>query len=336
MNKGFMEGIYARAKANKKRIVLPETLEVRTLEAAAKILDKDFADIILVGDKDEILSYAKAHNLPTQTLEKASFFSPKEQVLRDELIDLLVTLRAHKGMDRIQAQTLLTHDSLYFGAALVKSHKAHGMVAGAINPTSNVLRAGLQIVGVAADSKLVSSFFIMIVPDCDYGFKGNFIFADCGLCQNPNAQELANIALSSAKSFQSIMQDEPIVAMLSHSTYGSAAHADVDKVIQATQIAKNLAPHLKIDGELQLDAAIVPSVGASKAKGSNVAGKANVLIFPDLDAGNIGYKLVQRLAKAQAYGPITQGMSAPVNDLSRGCSADDIVGVVAITALQAK
>lgn len=331
-----MEGIYARAKANKKRIVLPETLEVRTLEAAAKILDKDFADIILVGDKDEILSYAKAHNLPTQTLEKASFFSPKEQVLRDELIDLLVTLRAHKGMDRIQAQTLLTHDSLYFGAALVKSHKAHGMVAGAINPTSNVLRAGLQIVGVAADSKLVSSFFIMIVPDCDYGFNGSFIFADCGLCQNPNAQELANIALSSAKSFQSIMQDEPIVAMLSHSTYGSAAHADVDKVIQATQIAKNLAPHLKIDGELQLDAAIVPSVGASKAKGSNVAGKANVLIFPDLDAGNIGYKLVQRLAKAQAYGPITQGMSAPVNDLSRGCSADDIVGVVAITALQAK
>ena len=230
----------------------------------------------------------------------------------------------------------MLNDSLYFGAALVKIGKADGMVAGATRATSDVLRAGLQVVGTALDSKLVSSFFIMVVPDCDYGLNGTLVFSDCGLCQNPNAEELAHIAISSAKSFESITHNEPFVAMLSHSTYGSAKHPDIDKVVEATKIAKQLAPQFKIDGELQLDAAIVPSVGASKAKGSNVAGKANVLIFPDLDAGNIGYKLVQRFAKAEAYGPITQGMAAPINDLSRGCSADDIVGVVALSALQAK
>lgn len=336
---GFIDTIKAQAKTNKKTIVLPECNDVRTIEAAVKILNEDFASLILLGQKAEILKNAQQNlaNLPLNVLEKATFLHPaNDNALLEELTALLVKLRGHKGMDSTQAKILLENDLLYFGAALVKAGKADGMVAGATHATSAVLRAGLQIVGTAADSKLVSSFFIMVIPNCDYGLNGTFVFSDCGLCQNPNAEELAHIAISSAKSFESITHTKASVAMLSHSTYGSASHPDVDKVIEATKIAKNLAPALNIDGELQLDAAIVPSVGASKAKGSSVAGKANVLIFPDLDAGNIGYKLVQRFAKAEAYGPITQGMAAPVNDLSRGCSADDIVGVVALSALQAK
>ena len=210
------------------------------------------------------------------------------------------------------------------------------MVAGAVHSTADVLRAALQVIKTAPGTKMVSSFFVMVVPNCEYGADGTFIFSDCGLVQNPSAEELAEIAASSAKSFELLVNKEPMVAMLSHSSKGSASHPDVDKVVEATRIAKELYPNINLDGELQLDAAIVPSVGASKAPGSNVAGKANVLIFPDLDAGNIGYKLVERLAKAEAYGPITQGLARPVNDLSRGCSADDIVGVVAITAVQAQ
>ena len=198
------------------------------------------------------------------------------------------------------------------------------------------MKPSLQIIKTAPGTKLVSAFFVIVVPDCEYGADGTFIFADSGLVQNPNSEELAAIAASSAQSFELLVQKEPIVAMLSHSTKGSAKHADVDKVVEATRIAKEENPDLKLDGELQLDAAIVPSVGSSKAPGSDVAGKANVLVFPDLDAGNIGYKLAQRLAKAEAYGPITQGIAAPINDLSRGCSAEDIVGVVAITAVQAQ
>ena len=337
---GFIDTIKAQARANKKKIVLPEVTDLRTIEAAVKILNEGFADIVLVGQKDEILTQAKnlsqAHLPLIEALNNATFLNAKDTALLDELTALLVKLRAHKGMDSTQARELLIKDNLYFGAALVKSGRADGMVAGAIHATADVLRAALQIVGTAADSKLVSSFFIMDIPHCDYGLNGTFVFSDCGLCQNPTAEELAHIAISSAKSFESVMHSEAMVAMLSHSTYGSAKHPDVDKVVEATKIAKSLAPTLKIDGELQLDAAIVPSVGESKAKGSNVAGKANVLVFPDLDAGNIGYKLVQRFARAEAYGPITQGMGAPINDLSRGCSADDIVGVVALTALQAK
>lgn len=326
----FIEGIKAQAKKDKKTIVLPEVTDSRTLEAAAKVLQEGFANIILLGDKSEILKQAEGLNL-----ESAEFIDPKTSPFLEEFIELFVKLRARKGMDPDKARKLLLGDNLYFGAALVKSGKADGMVAGAIHATSDVLRAALQIVGTAPDSRLVSSFFVVVVPNCEYGLNGTLIFSDCGLCQNPNSEELANIAISSAKSFRAITNAEPIVAMLSHSTYGSAKHPDVDKVVEATQIAKSLAPMLRVDGELQLDAAIVPSIGQNKAKGSNVAGEANVLVFPDLDSGNIGYKLVQRFAKAQAYGPITQGMSAPVNDLSRGCSADDIVGVVAITALQA-
>lgn len=335
---GFIDTIKAQAKKNKKTIVLPEVDDLRTIEASVKILNEGFAELILLGKEEDILHRAKADlaHLPIDTLQKATYIQPKNDTLLDELIALVVKLRSHKGVDETKAKELLLNDSLYFGAALVKSGKANGMVAGATHATSSVLRAALQIVGTAPDSKLVSSFFVMVIPDCDYGLNGTFVFSDCGLCQNPSAEELAHIAISSAKSFESITHNEPFVAMLSHSTYGSASHPDIDKVIQATNIAKQLAPQIKIDGELQLDAAIVPSIGASKAKGSNVAGKANVLVFPDLDAGNIGYKLVQRFAKAEAYGPITQGMGAPINDLSRGCNADDIVGVVALSALQAK
>ena len=217
---------------------------------------------------------------------------------------------------------------------MVKMKDADGMVSGACHSTANTLRPSLQIVKTKPGCKLVSAFFLIVVPDCEYGEKGTFIFADSGLEQNPDPEKLAAIAASSAESFELLVGVEPKVAMLSHSTKGSAKHADVDKVVEATRIAKETYPNIKVDGELQLDAAIVPSVAASKAPGSEVAGQANVLIFPDLDAGNIGYKLAQRLGKAEAYGPVTQGIAAPINDLSRGCSADDIVGVVAITSVQ--
>lgn len=219
---------------------------------------------------------------------------------------------------------------------MVKAGDADGMVSGACHSTADTLRPCLQILKTKPGTKLVSAFFLMVVPNCEFGANGTFIFADCGLNQNPNPEELAAIAASSAESFRMLVGEEPLVAMLSHSSKGSAKHDDVTKVVEATRIAKEQNPELKLDGELQLDAAIVPSVGASKAAGSEVAGKANVLVFPDLDAGNIGYKLVERLAKAEAYGPVTQGIAAPVNDLSRGCSADDIVGVAAITAVQAQ
>ena len=234
------------------------------------------------------------------------------------------------------AKKLLITNPLFFGVTLVKAKDADGMVAGAVNASADVLRPSLQILKTAPGTKLVSAFFVMVVPDCNMGENGTFVFSDCGLNQNPNAEELAAIAESSAKTFEMLVGKEPKVAMLSHSTLGSAKHADVDKVVEATKILRENCPDLKVEGEIQADAAIVPSVGASKAPGSEVAGNANVLVFPDLDAGNIGYKLVQRLAKAEAYGPVTQGIAAPVNDLSRGCSADDIVGVVAITAVQAQ
>lgn len=235
-----------------------------------------------------------------------------------------------------QAKEILLNQYLYYGVMMVKMGDADGMVSGACHSTADTLRPCLQILKTAPGTKLVSAFFLIVVPDCEYGANGAFIFADSGLVQDPNPEELAAIAKSSAESFRLLVQEEPIVAMLSHSTKGSAKHPLVDKVLEATRIAKENYPELKLDGEFQLDAAIVPSVGASKAPGSDVAGKANVLIFPNLDAGNIGYKLAQRLAKAEAYGPITQGIAAPVNDLSRGCSADDIVGVVAVTSVQAQ
>lgn len=238
-------------------------------------------------------------------------------------------------MTLTKAKELLLNDNMYYACMLVHSGYADGAVSGACHSTANTLRPALQILKTAPNVKLVSAFFLMVVPNCKYGDNGTFLFADSGLEQNPDSLKLAHIAGSSAKSFALLTEHQPIVAMLSHSTKGSAKHNDVDKVVEATNIAKKQYPQYLIDGELQLDAAIVPEVAISKAKDSKVAGKSNVLIFPDLDAGNIGYKLVQRLAKAEAYGPITQGISKPVNDLSRGCTAEDIVGVVAITAIQA-
>lgn len=327
---GFIDGIKTRAKKNMKTIVLPETGDRRTLEAANKILAEGIADIILVGNREEIAKGSQGLDL-----SKAKVIDPNQTDKLQPYIDLLVELRKSKGMTPEEARRLLTTDYLYFGVTMVKAGDADGMVAGAVNATANVLRPSLQILKTAPGTKLVSAFFLMVVPNCEYGENGTFIFADSGLVQNPNPEELAAIAGSSAKSFELLVEKEPVVAMLSHSTKGSAAHADVDKVVEATRIAKELYPDIKLDGEFQLDAAIVPSVGASKAPGSDIAGKGNVLVFPDLDAGNISYKIVQRLAKAEAYGPITQGIAKPVNDLSRGCTADDIVGVVAITAVQA-
>lgn len=328
---GFIDEIKSRARQNKKTIVLPESEDKRTLQAAAVALKEGLANLILIGDKEQIAKDSKSLGVD---LAGATIVDPNKSEKLQSYIDLLVELRKAKGMTPEKAKELLTNDYLYYGVTMVKAGDADGMVAGASHSTADVLRPSLQILKTAPGTKLVSAFFLMVVPDCEYGENGTFVFGDCGLNQNPTAEELAAIATSSAKSFKSLVDKEPIVAMLSHSSMGSAKHTDVDKVVEATRIAKESVPELKVDGELQLDAAIVPSIGTSKAPDSDVAGKANVLIFPDLDAGNIGYKLVQRLAKADAYGPMTQGIAKPVNDLSRGCSFEDIIGVIAITAVQ--
>ena len=326
---GFIDVIKERAKAANKTIVLPETEDRRTYEAAAQILKEGIAKIILVGSEEAVKKGSEGLDLTG-----AVVVDPATSDRTQAYIDKLVELRQKKGMTPEQAKEILLNQYLYYGVMMVKMGDADGMVSGACHSTADTLRPCLQILKTKPGTKLVSAFFQMVVPNCEYGADGTFIFADPGLNQNPNPEELAAIAGSSADSFELLVEKEPIVAMLSHSTKGSAKHADVDKVVEATRLAKEQYPDLKLDGEFQLDAAIVPSVGASKAPGSDIAGKANVLIFPDLDAGNIGYKLTQRLAKAEAYGPITQGIAAPVNDLSRGCSAEDIVGVVAITAVQ--
>ena len=327
----FIEMIKERAKEERKTIVLPESLERRTLEATALIAGEDFCDVVLIGQPEEIKAVAGDLDLSAATIVDPATFDKM-----DAYVARLVELREKKGMTEEKARELLLSNPLYLGVMMVKMDDVDGMVAGAVNSTANVLRPSLQILKTAPNTKLVSSCFVMVVPDCEFGANGTFIFSDAGLVQNPNVEELAAIAGSSAKSFKSLVGVEPIVGMLSHSSKGSASHPDVDKVIEATKLAQELYPDVKIDGEFQLDAAIVPSVGASKAPGSDIAGKANVLIFPDLDAANIGYKLTQRLAKAEAYGPLTQGIAKPVNDLSRGCTAEDIVGVAAITAVQAQ
>lgn len=327
----FIESIKERAKQNKKRIVLPETMDRRVLEAAEKIIREDIADIILIGKEEEI-----AENSKGLDISGAKIINPFTSDLTEELTLEFVEIRKNKGLTYDEAKKLLLEDYAYFACMLVKTGRADGVVSGACHSTANTLRPALQIIKTKPGTMLVSAFFLMVVPDCVYGNNGVFVFADSGLVQNPNSEELSAIAKSSAESFELLVGSEPSVAMLSHSTKGSASHPDVDKVVNAVKIAKERYPQYKIDGELQLDAAIVPEVAATKAPDSNVAGHANVLIFPDLDAGNIGYKLVQRLAKAEAYGPVTQGIAAPVNDLSRGCNVDDIVGVVAITAVQAQ
>jgi len=324
----FLKSMIDRAKAGKQTIVLPEGADERTLKAAEEILSQGIADLIILGEVEAIK--ASSYNL-----EGATLIDPRTSELRIELAGTLCEIRKSKGLTMEDALALMDN-VLYFGVMMVKTGHANGMVAGACHSTGDVLRPCLQILKTAPGVKLVSSFFIMVVPDCDLGQEGTFLFSDCGLEVQPDDEKLAHIAVNSAKSWRSLVGTEPVVAMLSHSSYGSAKNDDSGKVVRATVLAKELAPELALDGELQLDAAIVPEIGAAKAPDSPVAGKANVLIFPDLDAGNIGYKLVQRLAKAEAYGPITQGIAAPVNDLSRGCTADDIVGVVAITCVQAQ
>ncbi len=326
----FLDRVKERAKQNKKTIVLPESMDRRTFQAAEAALKEGIADLIIIGSPEEV-----AKNSEGLDITGAVIVDPKTNPKTEEYINTLVELRKAKGMTREQAEELLYNEYMYYACMMVKCGDADGVVSGACHSTANTLKPSLQIIKTAPGTKLVSAFFVICVPNCEYGADGVFIFADSGLVQNPNPEELAAISASSAKSFELLVEKEAIVAFLSHSTKGSAKHADVDKVLEAVAIAKEQFPNIKLDGELQLDAAIVPSVGASKAPGSEVAGHANVLIFPDLDAGNIGYKLAQRLAKAEAYGPITQGIAAPINDLSRGCSWEDIVGVIAITAVQA-
>ena len=327
----FIDNIKERAKKDIKTIVLPESMDSRVMEAASKILAEGVANIIIIGTDEEIEKSSKGFDI-----SKATIINPYTSEFTEELVLKLVELRKSKGLTYDDAKKLLLEDYMYYACMLVKEGKADGCVSGACHSTSNTLRPALQIIKTKPGVELISAFFLMVVPDCEFGCNGTFVFADCGLEQNPDSSKLAAIAVSSAESFELLVGDEAKVAFLSHSTMGSAKHNDVNKVVEAVKIAKERYPQYKMDGEMQLDAAIIPSIAASKAPESEVAGQANVLVFPDLDAGNIGYKLVQRLAKAETYGPICQGIAAPVNDLSRGCSADDIVGVVAITAVQAQ
>ncbi len=327
----FIEDVKAKAKSKMKTIVLPEAEDKRTLEAAEQIKKEGFAKLVLLGNKETVEKDAQSYGFDLSGIE---ILDPKTSPSLDDYIATLVELRKSKGMTEEEARKLLTESNTYFGVMMVKKGDADGLVSGACHSTADTLRPSLQILKTKPGTKLVSAFFVMVVPDCQFGENGTFVFSDCGLNQNPTAEELAAIAESSAESFRFLVGKEPKVAMLSYSTLGSAKHDDVTKVQEATRIAKENNPALLLEGELQLDAALVESVASLKAPGSKVAGHANTLIFPNLDAGNIGYKLVQRLAKAEAYGPMTQGIARPVNDLSRGCSAEDIVGVVAITAVQ--
>lgn len=328
----FIEEIKKRASNQIKTIVLPEATDIRILEATDIIGKEGFAKIILLGNESEIISIANKNKL---NISKATIIEPLKSYKYDEYVEAFYELRKAKGMTIEQAKKIL-QDPVYFGMMMVKKEAADGLVSGAAHSTADTLRPALQILKTKPGTKLVSTFMLEIVPNCEYGNNGIFIFSDCGLNPKPTSEELSEIAISSSESYQQIVGDTPKIAMLSYSTHGSAASEDVDKVREATQLTKEKAPNLLVDGELQLDSAIVPEIGNVKAPGSDVAGKANILIFPDLNSGNIGYKLVERLAKAEAYGPICQGMAKPVNDLSRGCKAKDIVGVVAITALQAQ
>ena len=328
----FIEEVKQRAKKELKTIILPEATDIRVLKATETVLKEGYAKIALIGNESEIVSKAKENNI---NIEGATIIDPLTSDKKEEYANTLYELRKNKGMTPEQAQKLV-EDPVYYGMVMVKVNGADGLVSGCAHSTADTLRPALQILKTAPGTKLVSAFFIMVVPDCKYGQNGTFVFADNGLNENPDSEALSEIAISSSKSFKQLVGETPKVAMLSYSTYGSAKSEQTQKVIDATNLVKEKMPDLLVDGELQLDAAIVPEVAEFKAKGSPLKGEANVLVFPDLGAGNIGYKLVQRLAKAEAYGPLCQGIAKPVNDLSRGCSADDIAGVVAITAVQAQ
>lgn len=330
----FIEEIKQRAKKEIKTIVLPEAEDIRILKATEQVLKEQYANIVLVGKQEEIEKKAKENNL---SIQGAKIVDPTNSENYEEYVNLLYELRKHKGMTIEKAKELVK-DPVYYGMLMVKDEKteADGLVSGAAHSTSDTLRPALQILKTAPDTKLVSAFFVMVVPNCEYGEKGTFVFADSGLNENPDAENLSEIAISSSKSFKQLVEKEPKVAMLSYSTYGSAKSELTEKVIEATKLVKEKEPTMLVDGELQLDSAIVPEIAAFKAPNSPLKGEANVLVFPNLDTGNIGYKLVQRLAKAEAYGPLCQGIAKPVNDLSRGCSSEDVAGVIAITAVQAQ
>lgn len=329
----FIDNIIERAKENLKTIILPETMDERVLKAAEICKKEKIANIILIGKEKDIDEMVEKNNFD---LKGIPIINPFTSVYTEKLINDFYELRKEKGMTLEEARKTLLNDYMYYACMLVKEGYADGIVSGACHSSSNTLRPALQIIKTKPTSKLVSAFFLMVVPNCEYGYHGTFVFGDCGLEQNPTPEKLAAIANDSSKSFELLTNEKAITALLSHSSKGSAHHPDIDKVLEALKIAKKEYPSLTIDGELQLDAAIVPEVAKVKAKDSKVAGKANVLIFPDLDAGNIGYKLVERLAKAEAYGPITQGIKKPINDLSRGCNVNNIVGVIAITSVQAQ
>ena len=328
----FIDTIKERAKKDIKTIVLPETEDIRTLQATEKVLKEGFANIVLIGNVEKTKELANKNQI---SIEGAKIIDPSKSEKYDEYVNKFFELRQKKGVSIEKAKETMLNN-VYFGMMMVKCGDADGLVSGAAHSTADTLRPALQILKTAEGTKLVSAFFLMVVPNCEYGKNGTFIFSDAGLNANPTSDELSEIAISSAKSFRQLVEEEPKVAMLSYSTYGSAKSDLIDKVVNATELVKEKEPSLQVDGELQLDAAIVKEIGEKKAPGSTVAGHANTLIFPDLNAGNIGYKLVQRLAKAEAYGPLCQGIAKPVNDLSRGCSSDDIVGVVAITSVQAQ
>lgn len=328
----LMQDIIERAKKNKQRIVLPEGTEERTLKAADQLLSDGVADIILIGNPVEVKELASGFGL--NHIEKAVIIDPKDHAKKAAYIDLLVELRQKKGMTPEKA-AVLVEDPLYLACLMIKAGDADGEIAGAQNTTGDVLRPALQIIKTAPGISVVSGAFLMFVQDKSYGKDGVLVFADCAVMPNPNAAELAQIAVATAQTAKDIVGVEPRVAMLSFSTKGSASHEMVDKVVEATRLAQEMAPQFSIDGDLQADAALVASVGSKKAPESKVAGNANVLVFPSLEVGNIAYKLVQRLGNAEAVGPILQGMGAPVNDLSRGCSISDIYNMVAIASNQA-
>jgi phosphate acetyltransferase len=328
----LLDRIKQNARKHNKRIVLPEGYEERTIKAADIAIQEGLAQIILIGDPADIKLHAE--KLGLKNISKALIINPKKHEKKDHYIDMMVELRKSKGMTREEAAKLI-EDPLYLGVLMIKNGDADGEVSGADHSTGDVLRPAFHYVKTAPGISVVSGAFIMILEDKNFGENGVLIFADGAVHPNPNEKELAEIAVASAHTAKAICSFEPKVAMLSFSTKGSAKHEMVDKVVNATKIAKEMAPQLQIDGELQGDAALVEAIGKSKAPGSTIAGKANVLIFPDLNAGNIAYKLVQRLAHAEAIGPILQGMAAPINDLSRGCSVSDIVSMIAITSNQA-